>query len=220
MSPSSPNDRPTVKQQRAAAREAKLVEYRRAQARSRRNRKIAIGASITGAVAIVGLIATTVVLTPKPVTYSTNGTHQIDGLQTFANGAAHTTEPVTYPQTPPAGGEHHPMWLNCGVYEEPQPNENAVHSMEHGAVWVTYDPALPADELEAIRAKIPSTYTLLSPFPGLDSPIALSAWNAQLKIDSASDERFAQFFENHWRSDRVPEPGASCTGALDGPGKV
>jgi hypothetical protein len=100
------------------------------------------------------------------------------------------------------------------------PNENAVHSMEHGALWVTYDPALDDAELSTLRGKLPSTYVVLSPFEGLPSPIVLSGWNTQLQVDDADDPRIAQFFEEYWKSQDVPEPGAACTGALDAPGKV
>jgi hypothetical protein len=55
----------------------------------------------------------------------------------------HTKEPVDYPQSPPVGGPHNPIWQNCGFYSKPVRNENAVHSMEHGAVWITYSPDLP-----------------------------------------------------------------------------
>lgn len=209
----------TVKQQRAAAREQKLADYRKRQARSKRNKKIGITAAIVAGVAVVGLIVTTVVLSPKPVNYASNGTHKIADVETFKNGAGHTTEKVTYAQTPPAGGEHHPYWLNCGVYSEPQANENAVHALEHGAVWVTYNPEISDEDLSAIKAKLPSTYTILSPFPGLKNTLTLSAWNAQLTLDKVDDPRFTQFFENYWKSSKVPEPGASCVGAIDGPGK-
>jgi hypothetical protein len=44
---------------------------------------------------------------------------------------------------PPAGGPHNPSWQNCGFYDELVRDENAVHSLEHGAVWITYQPDLP-----------------------------------------------------------------------------
>lgn len=174
-----------------------------------------------GAVAVVGLIVTSVVLTPRPASYTAgNEGATVDGVETFENGATHVEGSVTYAQTPPAGGDHNQVWLNCGAYSEPVPNENAVHSMEHGAVWVTYDPSLSEAQLSELRTQLPSTYVILSPFESLPAPIVLSGWNAQLQVQDASDERIAAFFEEFWRGQNAPEPGAPCTGALDAPGKI
>ena len=211
----------TVKQQRAAERERKLEEFKKREARMKRNRRIAIWSSVAVGVAIIALIVTTVVLTPQPATYSAGGTGaEVEGVETFENASEHVEGIVDYEQTPPAGGQHNQVWLNCGVYTEPVPNENAVHSMEHGAIWVTYDPSLSDDELSTLRAKLPSSYVILSPFEGLPSPIVLSGWNSQLQVESADDERVAAFFEEYWKSNDVPEPGALCTGAYDAPGKA
>ena len=56
-------------------------------------------------------------------------------------GNHHTTDPVTYTETPPAGGPHDPVWEDCGVYTQQLRNENVVHALEHGTVWITYRPA-------------------------------------------------------------------------------
>ena len=170
---------------------------------------------------MVGLVVASVVLTPQKASYTAGGTGaKIEGVKTFTNGAGHVETAVTYPQTPPAGGEHNPAWLNCGVYSEPVPNENAVHSLEHGAIWVTYDPSISTAELDTLKSKLPSTYTVLSPFKDLPAPIVLSGWNSQLTVKKADDPRIAKFFEEYWKSSNVPEPGSPCTGALDAPGKV
>lgn len=211
----------TIKQQRQVQREKKLEEFRRQEKRSKRNRKIGIISAAVAAVAVVGLVVSAVVLTPQKVTYTAGGTGaKVEGAETFTNGAGHVQTPVTYPQTPPAGGEHHPTWLNCGVYTQPVPNENAVHSLEHGAVWVTYDKSISADDLKALKLKLPSTYIVLSPFDDIPAPIVLSAWNAQLKVDKVDDPRISEFIEEYWKNGSVPEPGASCTGAYDAPGKA
>lgn len=213
--------KPTVKQQRAEERARKLEAYRKKEERAKRNRRIGIGAAILGVVVIVGVVVASIVLTPQRASYNagSEGT-AIEGVETFDNGAGHVEGAVEYAQTPPAGGEHNPAWLNCGVYTEPVPNENAVHSLEHGAVWVTYDPSISDDELSTLKSKLPSTYVILSPFDGLPSPIVLSAWNSQLQVEAADDERIAAFLEEYWQSQNVPEPGALCTGAIDGPGKA
>jgi hypothetical protein len=217
----SSSAKPGVKEQRAQQRAQKLEQYHREQKRTARNRRIGLIAGITAAVAVIGILITSIVLTPQSVSYSEGGDGAaIEGVETFENASLHVETPVTYPQTPPAGGEHNPTWLNCGVYTEPVPNENAVHSLEHGALWVTYDPAISDADLATLKEVLPSTYVILSPFEGLPSPIVISGWNTQLQVESADDERVAAFFEEYWKSNDVPEPGALCTGAYDAPGKV
>jgi hypothetical protein len=75
-------------------------------------------------------------------------------------GERHTDGDVDYAQTPPVGGEHNPVWQNCGFYQEPVRDETAVHSLEHGAVWITYSPDIPQDEIENDAGAQAPCYTL------------------------------------------------------------
>lgn len=212
----------TVKQQRELQKQEKLAEYQRQLSRRRRGKLMWWIVGGTAGLLIVGLVVASLAFGPKAApSYSAGGSGaQIDGVETFSNETLHVEGTVDYPQNPPAGGAHNQYWLNCGVYDQPQTNENAVHSLEHGAVWVTYDTgAVSGEELDALKAQLPSSYVVLSPFEGLPSPIVLSAWNAQLQLDSATDTRIPEFFEEYWRNQNVPEPNAVCTGAIDGPGK-
>src|SRR4029453_16438464 len=112
--------------------------------------------------------------------------------------ANHKSGVLTYPVTPPVGGAHSPVWQNCmgDVYAQPVPKENAVHSLEHGAVWVTYKPGLDAAQVDALKGKVEGKeYMLMSPFTGLDSNISLQAWGFQLKVDSADDPRIDDFIK-------------------------
>lgn len=205
----------SVKQQRAAKREEKVAQFKREQARRARNRRLGIWGGIGGGVVAVAAIVALIVVTsipPAPIV--------IPGVQTFANEATHVTGAVDYPQDPPAGGPHSSAWLNCGIYEQPVPNENAVHSLEHGAVWITYDPALSEADVAALRAAAPSTYSIVSPYPGLGAPAAISAWDAQVTLDGVDDPRLADFITTYWKSPNAPEPGAACSGALDAPGRI
>ena len=123
-------------------------------------------------------------------------TPSLAAVQSFTyEGGAHTDQSVTYAQNPPVGGEHANAWLNCGVYDQPVPNESAVHSLEHGAVWVTYDPALAAADVATLRAAIPSTYMVLSPMSGLPAPVVASAWGKQIELTGASDPRLDEFIK-------------------------
>lgn len=118
---------------------------------------------------------------------------------------------------PPMGGVHNPTWQNCGIYTEPVLPEHAVHSMEHGAVWITYHPELPAAQIEALQNTARGqSYIILSPYPDQTSDIALTTWDIQLQVDSASDERIQQFIDRY-KGRRGPETGASCSGGVGNP---
>ena len=135
-----------------------------------------------------------------------------EGVQTFSNLARdHVETPISYPETPPVGGAHSATWQNCGFYSAQVGNEHAVHSMEHGAVWITYRPDLPADQVDILRKQAQQTYVLVSPYPDLPSPVVASAWGHQLKLDSASDSRLGQFVKYYREGPQTPEPGAACT---------
>jgi hypothetical protein len=122
---------------------------------------------------------------------------------------------VAYDQFPPFGGPHDGAWAACNgvVYSTPVRTENLVHSLEHGAVWITYNPDLvTGDALDKLKDRVEGRqYTVMSPYPGLDKAISLQSWGHQLKLDSADDERIDQFIQSLRRNQYTyPEIGASC----------
>jgi hypothetical protein len=130
----------------------------------------------------------------------------------------HRSGRITYAETPPVGGAHHVVWQNCGIYDAPIHEEHGVHALEHGAVWITYRPGLADTEVEALRALARDDYMLLSPFPGLPSPIVLSAWNHQLRLDRVDDPRLRAFIARYKNNpSTTPEFGASCAGGTSAP---
>lgn len=127
----------------------------------------------------------------------------------------HVTTTVTYPMKPPVGGDHNPVWMNCDgeVYKKAIPDMSAVHSLEHGSVWVTYtDKASDADVAKLAERVGRTPYSLMSPYRGQTGTIMLSAWGNQVTVDSADDRRVDQFFAKFVQGAQTPEPGASCTG--------
>lgn len=132
-------------------------------------------------------------------------------------GSAHVrgTDRVAYDQAPPFGGPHDDFWAACTgvVYPQAVRNENMVHSLEHGAVWIAYNPdQVSGEELDLLKVRVDGKpYMMMSPYPGLDKPISLQSWGHQLKLESASDERIDQFIVALRRNANVfPEPRATC----------
>jgi hypothetical protein len=131
----------------------------------------------------------------------------------YLKAAQHQYGTVKYKQNPPVGGPHNPNWMQClgNVYDAPIANEHAVHSMEHGAVWITYRPDLPKDQVDKLAAKVKGNdYMLMSPFPGLDTKVSLQAWGYQLKLNDVTDPRIDDFIKN-LRVNDSQETGAVCS---------
>jgi hypothetical protein len=135
----------------------------------------------------------------------------------------HVVGPVTYSITPPVGGPHNGTWMNCGIYTKPVASERAVHDLEHGAVWITYRPSLSSSEVSSLTAlvlkqsKIGSNrYVNLTPWAtseDLPSPIVISSWGHQLKVETASDPRLQTFIDDFRAKKGVtPELGSACDG--------
>jgi hypothetical protein len=166
--------------------------------------------ALAGALAVPGCTsAVTGQASPAPVTLE--GTR----VATYPPGQAHSRAAVDYPETPPVGGQHDPVWADCTgtVYDVPIRPENAVHSLEHGAVWVTYDPAVAtADDVRTLTELVSGRPGLmLSPYPDQQVAVSLQAWDHQLRVRSAADPQVAEFADLLvFNPDATPEPGATC----------
>lgn len=207
----------------AAARRARIEQMRREEKRRERRNKI------------IGICAAAVVLAGAAgggfwaVTSANHRKQQqkqqaenaakapIPGVRTWSHlSRNHVTTPVHYPQTPPVGGNHNPVWMTCmgTVYDKPVPNEKAVHSMEHGAVWVTYNAKASKADLALLAKKVRATpYSFMSPYPTEKGTVTLTAWGTQLVLDSAKDPRVDEFFTKYVRGPQTQEPGAPCSTA-------
>ena len=131
----------------------------------------------------------------------------------YARPARGHDNSLQYPEEnlPPVGGTHHDQWQVCGIYNEPIAAENAVHSLEHGAVWITYDPNIDAGDIAALKNIVRGdNFVLTSPYPGLKSPIVMTAWGLQLEVDSVSDRRIEEFIQRYRVGPQTPERGATC----------
>ncbi|NEK85211.1 DUF3105 domain-containing protein [Blastococcus saxobsidens] len=175
-----------------------------------------IAAAIAVVVFAAAVITYAVIEVRKADASKVESIDEIAGAEVFDyEGGQHDDGPIEYPESPPVGGPHANMWADCTgtVYDVDIRHENAVHSLEHGAVWFTYDPdALSDAEIDTLAELVDGVSgRLMSPYEGLDSPISLQSWGEQLKVDSVDDERIKQFADlMTYKADSFPEPGATC----------
>lgn len=123
--------------------------------------------------------------------------------------------PIEYGSNPPSSGTHYETWSAFREYETPIQRGFAVHSMEHGAVVVSYNCAdcegevaaardlileLGLDPLccsDAARCSAPVSRLILMPDPELDVRFAAASWGFTLKADCFEPEVFRAFVEAH-----------------------
>ncbi|MEV7614573.1 DUF3105 domain-containing protein [Streptomyces sp. NPDC089799] len=209
----------TNKNQDGSSRQQRIAEMRRVeQARDRRIKIITITASVAIVAGIVGGAGYVVMdqkdkenkrveALKKPV----DGEKDWDAKKLGRN---HVETQVKYEMTPPVGGDHNPRWMNCDgdVYAKAIPEVNAVHSLEHGAVWITYNDKAQKADVDKLAEKVKKTpYSLMSPVKEQSGAIMLSAWGKQLTVDNAADPRVDTFLGKYVQGPQTPEPGAACT---------
>lgn len=129
-------------------------------------------------------------------------------------GGQHNDTFSDWTESPPVGGIHSQVWQTCGFYTAPIGKGNAVHSLEHGAIWITYRADVPQEQIDQLRQMADDqSYILVSPYQEQEAPIVATAWNHQLALQSPDDkdlDRFIRVFKNNRKY--TPEYGASCVG--------
>lgn len=179
--------------------------------------------AVAGAVALVALaiIGVGVFYTVRDKSTSwEQAAADIEGISNYrksdpkmVEGSQHRNGAIQYTVQPPPAGPHNGVPQNCmgDVYNAPIANEHAVHSLEHGAVWVTYKQGLPADQVAVLQKKVQGKdFILMSPYPGLDKNVSVQVWGYQLKADDVNDARIDQFIKDT-RLVASMEPGAPCS---------
>ncbi len=141
-----------------------------------------------------------------------------NGIEVYPATTNRTVEgPIDYERHPPTNGDHDPLWQNCGFYEEPVEDRHAVHSLDHGVVWITYRPDLPEQQLETLRPYGDEDYVILSPHPGQDAPVTATSWRVQLQLNGANDPRLTHFVDQFRISELAPLSGNRCTLGVGNP---
>lgn len=118
----------------------------------------------------------------------------LDGSSSFA-----------YETSPATSGPHAGTWAPCGIYTEEVPEVFAVHSMEHGAVTVHYDPTLPAADVELIQraARELGSHVVVTPRATLAEPVVLTAWTVMARLGDVDTQAITAFWNEY--SQRGPE---------------
>ena len=137
--------------------------------------------------------------------------------------ADHIGPPVSFATAPSTGGDHYAFWQNCGYYTVPVIEGAATHTLEHGAVWITYNAdAMSSADLDVLAALAAGNDKLLiSPYDH-DDTIVLSAWGVQQRgvvapSTAAGATQINDFIAAWVDNPELPEAGVTCLNAVGAP---
>jgi hypothetical protein len=113
--------------------------------------------------------------------------------------------PVPYNSNPPTSGYH---WgggtAPWGILNEPVPDTLTVHNIEHGGIVIHYRQGLDQarlDQLTGVARSLleenPCVVMVPRPAEQLDTPIALTAWNYLMPLETVDEESIRAFFNAH-----------------------
>lgn len=202
----APDGRAAQRQQAAKnRREERMKAYER---NKRQWMMTKIGAGVIALLVVAGIIFASVNY------FQDRSLNRVpDGVQSYTYpGGNHDDAFNAWTESPPVGGVHNNTWQKCGFYDGVINPGMGVHSLEHGAVWMTYSPDLPQEEKDKLKGLAEEdSWVLVSEYPGLQAPIVASAWGKQFTPESADStelEQFIRVFKND--PDNTPEYGATC----------
>ena len=136
-----------------------------------------------------------------PISIGSGGRPDATGERVQAQGASHIVpgqSHASYSSVPATSGPHFDAPLapaRWGIHNEVLADEVLVHNLEHGGIGVHY--SCPdgceelVDQLAGIVRRVDEV--ILSPYPGLDTRIALTAWTVIDKFDEFDQERIENF---------------------------
>lgn len=136
------------------------------------------------------------------------------GIAQKDDGRKHVESKEYGGEEPPTSGDHANP-IEWKVYDTEVRDDNVIHNMEHGGMYVSYRPDLPQDQIDRLKALLGPPYSnpefkptkaLLAPRAANTSPIVVSSWTRSMKLESFDEKRIVEYYLANFG--KSPEPSA------------
>ncbi|MFB6212733.1 MAG: DUF3105 domain-containing protein [Candidatus Magasanikbacteria bacterium] len=153
---------------------------------------------VIGSVGVVGILIVLVML------FSPSGGGSglsLQGKKVSIMNRKHIDKGVNfknYNSNPPTSGPHWTNQAGWGVYSKPLPDEQLVHNLEHGGIWISYKPKKVSSSTLDQMKNLAQKYTnavILTPRSKNDSPIAVASWGRLMKLKKFQRKKVEKFIK-------------------------
>ncbi len=132
--------------------------------------------------------------------YSKKSESRKPGEAVADQGALHIgigQEHPPYNSNPPTSGPHYAEPANWGLYDTPLPDEQLIHNLEHGGIWISYRDVANQELVNQLRDIVGnySVKVIVTPRPQNDSEIAVAAWGRLLKLEEFDGSQIKDFIK-------------------------
>ncbi len=124
------------------------------------------------------------------------------GQEHVAVGATHPA----YNSNPPTSGWHYSEPATWGVHQDELPDEQLIHNLEHGGIWISYSGIDDSTKSALEKMGKSQSKVVVEPRAKNDSPIVLASWGRLLKMDKFDEQLILNFIKAN--RNQSPEPFA------------
>lgn len=136
------------------------------------------------------------------------------GVEQSDQGGGHTDSKEYGGNQPPTSGIHAGP-VEWSIYDTEIRDDQSLHNLEHGGIYVSYRPDLPKDQIEKMKSLLFDPFSdpdfkprkvMMAPRASNKSPIVISSWQRSQELESYDKEVIKEYYLRNFG--KSPEPFA------------
>lgn len=153
--------------------------------------------------AVIATIISTIIVVGAVVYYASQPPkNDLVGQSYEDQGATHIAQNELHPDynsNPPSSGWHYTEPAAWGFYDRELSDEQVVHNLEHGGVWLAYQANIDQSTQETIKLLVArfSSKVIATQRSKNDTPIALVSWGRVLKMETFDKDAALDFIRRN-----------------------
>lgn len=156
--------------------------------------------AVIAAAVVAGIVWLVAFAPSRPERERPGEAFDIQGQTHIAVGATHPA----YNSNPPSSGSHYAQPATWGVHDTELPDEQIIHNLEHGGIWISYKGINATTTAALAEIAQSQSKIIMEPRANNDAPIILVSWGRVQKFQTYDEQAILAFIEAN--KNMSPEP--------------